>query len=465
MKNKGEKKMFRQNRRIGGGTPACIVPFNSCKSKSNLRNILVSAVILSGFGVSNIVKAESKFYDANDTYYASEYVAERTLKDFPKDDYLDYHDGEYAFTKNGKMTAKEKDVYSSKLKRIDGMYAYFNSCCGMNVNNWKKLSPTEKLNNLYDFLVNITEENKAKLNKMVFSDANQTNIQKYTSKVLDDFDEKVEGLSGETKEEEFLDKNLGKVKVVTTSYVDKDGKKFEKRELTYPNGSKSTELLESNQPLFDYYDVEKRTGNNGDYWVAYSHNYSVDGTDEGNSGIGSVVPDGYVVAVDRSKHLSNDEKGKFVIIPKDKSLLPDGVEVKDDGRGGYIVNAPETAYKKNGNLNLKPDSSLSTLISIDRSRGYDSTEANEFVRIDEMQVQNKKLDSYGRHRPLTGSNGIYYSYSTQKISDGAENESTNYEAVFGKTTEIRKNGQLDVKTMNCLGHLCDENQNVLDGEK
>ena len=58
--------MFRQNRRIGGGTSACIVPFNSCKHTSNLRNILVSAVILSLFFDSTIVFSapRSKFRSA-----------------------------------------------------------------------------------------------------------------------------------------------------------------------------------------------------------------------------------------------------------------------------------------------------------------------------------------------------------------------------------------------------------------
>ena len=46
--------MFRQNRRIGGGTSACIVPFNSCKHTSNLRKFLISAVILSLFFDSTI---------------------------------------------------------------------------------------------------------------------------------------------------------------------------------------------------------------------------------------------------------------------------------------------------------------------------------------------------------------------------------------------------------------------------
>ena len=48
--------MFRQNRRIGGGgIPACIVPFNSCKSKSNLRKFFISAVILSEFFIQKFV--------------------------------------------------------------------------------------------------------------------------------------------------------------------------------------------------------------------------------------------------------------------------------------------------------------------------------------------------------------------------------------------------------------------------
>ncbi len=51
MKNKGAEKMFRQNRRIWGGTPACIGFIGGCRFARTIGNTFTFAVILLKFFV------------------------------------------------------------------------------------------------------------------------------------------------------------------------------------------------------------------------------------------------------------------------------------------------------------------------------------------------------------------------------------------------------------------------------
>ena len=189
------------------------------------------------------------------------------------------------------------------------------------------------------------------------------------------------------------------------------------------------QLRESNQPFYDYTDVELYDGT---YYV-YSSGFSTNGNSgKGRSGRVASLPKGYTVAKDRSEHLLDEEKGKLIVIPEDKSLLPDGVEIIDDGRGGKIVKAPESAYKPNGNLNLKPDPTLEKTIEIRSYNTIDFDKIKSTTAIDEFATQEGNISTtYGRPRDLSDINDIYYSTS----SIDADNYKTLFQTEDGYITD------------------------------
>ncbi len=143
------------------------------------------------------------------------------------------------------------------------------------------------------------------------------------------------------------------------------------------SGEESVTFLESGASFPDYDNIF--TGDNRSYY------------DTSSPGMGSTrrpIPSGYKVAKDRS----NGKNGKFIIVPEDKSLLPDGAEVKSDGRGGWILTAPESAYKENGNLNLKEDPNLYKKTryynKIDIDVSYDRKAINEIVVDESIGIYN-----------------------------------------------------------------------------
>ena len=341
-------------------------------------------------GTSFTTKAEVKFTGL------PEYQVERAKKDqIFDDDYLDYEN------------KADKKV---KRQRIEEFYEFFHNNFNLEIDGWKKLSDEAKITKLLDFLTDLSAENKGKINKMSFS-ANFTKRQFYVEKYQDEFAEKVANLEGKV-EQKIFDNNIV---LKRTTYVDENGKKYTKDVYTNSEGNDRIELKENNQPFFDYesvhlmddgrYFVNSRGFSNGDKHTEFMA-LTTDSVP---------LPKGYTVAKDRSEHLSDEEKGKLIVIPEDKSLLPDGVEIIDDGRGGKIVKAPESAYKPNGNLNLKPDPTLEkTTYIVD----WKKAEKDYYsYKTDVLEYMTQEGDfwsdeqSYG-NTPLSGTNTIYLEEST-----------------------------------------------------
>ncbi len=346
--------------------------------------------LLCGIIISNNVNADVNFSGL------PEYQVEQAKKDqIFNDNYLD---------------TENKKEYREKEKRIEEFYDFFHKNFDLTIDNWKKLSNVEKITKLLDFLTNLSEENKEKLNNMNFL-ANYTDRRIYVEKYQDEFMENVANLEGKT-EEITIPNNGNETLLTRTTWIDENGKKYIKD--VYKHGdTQHVELRETNQPFFDYEDLYLSI--DGEYKVN-SKGFSISGsenTEESNSFHTFPLPEGYTVAKDRSDHLSDEEKGRLIVIPKDTSLLPDGVEIIDDGRGGKIVKAPESAYKPNGNLALKADPTLQKTVSI-----YDNktaTENNYVYRteiIEYMTQENNVYDSSKTYKQLSDFNTIFLEEST-----------------------------------------------------
>ena len=358
-------------------------------------------------GTSFTIKAEVKFTGL------PEYQVERAKKDqIFDDDYLDYEN------------KADKKV---KRQRIEEFYEFFHNNFNLEIDGWKKLSDEAKITKLLDFLTNLSAENKEKIKKADFL-TDDTTKSFYVEKYQDEFAEKVADLEGKTEEKTEITYDGKEVHFTRTTYVDENGKRYIKD--IYPTDTgEMIQLRESNQPFYDYTDVELYDGT---YYV-YSSGFSTNGNSgKGRSGRGASLPKGYTVARDRSEHLSDEEKGKLIVIPEDKSLLPDGVEIIDDGRGGKIVKAPESAYKPNGNLNLKPDPTLEKTIEIRSYNTIDFDKIKSTTAIDEFATQEGNISTtYGRPRDLSDINDIYYSTS----SIDADNYKTLFQTEDGYITD------------------------------
>ena len=305
---------------------------------------------------------------------------------------------------------ENKNDKKGKRNRIEEFYSYFHNTApfNLNISNWKKLSDSEKISALLKFLTEMSEENRKKLNETQFI-TDETKKDFYINKYQDEFSEKVNGLDGKTEETFVTDYTGKKIPLTRTVYEDENGKKYVK-EVYHYEGNDLIELKENNQPLYDYKDVKKIKGK----YVVFSSGFSTDGKQQSksSSSVGHQLPNGYTVARDRSEHLSDSEKGKLVVIPTNPDLLPEGVEIIDDGQGGKIIKAPESAYKSNGNLRLKPDATLQRTIMIGNSKGIESNYRYEDVRISEEMTKKKKKSIYGRDAFLSADNMLYKNYST-----------------------------------------------------
>ncbi|MBD5398578.1 hypothetical protein HDR60_03675 [bacterium] len=337
------------------------------------------------------------------------------------------------------LSNESKKILKQKDKRLDEYYEYFSTRLNFQINNWNKLSVFEKVNKLLDEFDKIQISLKEELKKANFGNETIKNIM--LEKVQDEFAEKVANL--DSKEEELtIYSSSGKPTSVTrTTYTDKDGKEYIK-DIIHRDDNDDIKLYESNIPFYDYESVQYYTFKDGikEYKVL-SHNFTTDGTSQDGSLISAPLPKGYIVAKDRSEHLSDKEKGKLIVIPEDKSLLPDGVQIIDDGKGGKIVKAPQSAYKKNGNLDLKPDKTLLKTTTIYDIRNYKDDKSSNKVSVYEYVTQKDNTDSYGENTRLSSGNRIYYKYAT---IDDKTKELHNYETVGGKVIDgivIDKNTQ------------------------
>lgn len=256
----------------------------------------------------------------------------------------------------------------------------------------------------------------------------------------------------ESKTEDLIIKDNGRdISVTKTTWVDENGKEYTK-EVFHGNDGDIINLKESNMPLYDYESIEVKKDKDGsEYYVAYSKDFSTDGQQdksEFKASKGVVIPNGYVVAKDRSE----GKNGKLIIVPEDNSLLPDGAEVKSDGRGGWILTAPESAYKENGNLNLKPDPTLEKTIEFyDDYREFNYDYVSSRTGVWEYQTQKNGNTYFGRSRPISDETFVYYKYAT--INDKTK-ELENYETLgdtqvgdiyVGDTPVIGFGGKIDEK--------------------
>ena len=372
--------------------------------------------LISAMGISSLVYAGNFYTDIRyaNTGHIPEYQIEHAKEDFIFDEgYTDY---------------KNLEDRREKRERIKNFYNFFAVNFGLSIPNWNKLSDIEKISELLNFLNNMSEINIEKLNNLKFlTDNNAADF--YIEKYQDEFFEKVAGLEEKT-EELFIEDHGKKIPLTRTTYTGSDGKKYTKDVYHY-NAGPIVELKENNQPLYDYNKIEKIEGS----YIIYSSKFSTDGTGEKRSVlVGNSLPKGYIVAKDRSEHLSDDEKGKLIVIPEDESLLPEGVKIIDDGRGGKIVKAPESAYKANGNLALKPDKTLQRTVEVQLPRRViEGTEFSEQISIMERATQEGNMNSYGRDRWISDANDLYYSYSTID----ANGKKSNWQTEGGKVTDLQ----------------------------
>ena len=365
--------------------------------------------LLCGIIISNNVNADVNFSGL------PEYQVEQAKKDqIFNDNYLD---------------TENKKEYREKEKRIEEFYDFFHKNFDLTIDNWKKLSDVEKITKLLDFLTNLSEKNKEKLNNMNFLTDEATKYF-YVEKYQDEFMENVANLEGKTEELKVTTDKGKEIPLTRTTWIDENGRKYTKDIYHYDSGD-LIELKENNQAFYDYYDI---TSYDGVYYV-FSRGFSTDGNPQKTgASIGASLPEGYTVAKDRSDHLSNEEKGRLIVIPKDTSLLPDGVEIIDDGRGGKIVKAQKSAYKPNGNLALKADPTLQRTISIRSSKTIEHNYFNSTTAIDEFMTQEGNISTtYGRDRSLSDMNDIYYTNSRIDI----DNNKTNFQTENGVWTDYQ----------------------------
>lgn len=369
-----------------------------------------------------------------------------------KEDYFTNSAGDYIYKGNRKIE-KEKVVSNAKLNRLENMYNFFvnlhleiKDFPKLEIPNWKKLEPIDKVKALKNWLLGLKAEYREMLNNMDFTSKGE-NIERFILKAEDDFREKVEGLPSTTKTSIIKRDNGPDIIVKTTTYTGKDGKEYIEQEYDYQSGNPPRRfLMENGMAYADYIKVSRDFKNLNTVW--YDKFSETGEKQEYSSSKGfTYLPKGYVVARDRSKHLSGNEKGKKLIVPLDTKLLPEGTILKQDKKGGYIVETSSSdAYKENGNLKLKPDLNLLRVTEISKRRYYEGSNANE--KVDVLQFMSAK-DDFGKYGPTLHSaeRFDYYSSSTVGLGANAKYKSTNFEQIGNEVTDININGTTNYHLM------------------
>ncbi len=332
---------------------------------------------------SDVVDIES--YAMTD--YSAAAIVDRSLKEpmFNDDNYF----------------SKKSSEYKENLSRLDELYYYLQALNNvvpdfpkLDILGWNKMKTLNKVKALKNWLNNLKLEYREILGSAVFN-TDKTRINFELNKVYDEFDEKVKDLKVEKKSKILKTLSGENVNVEQEIYNSKDGKVYKKTTYNLPGGKRV--FLEENNQIFDK-NHEIRYNSEGMPYLSYKHNPIK-------------IPEGYVVARDRSEHLK--DKGKHILVPLNDKLRPAGTSLVNDNRGGYVFKSSgKDDYNENGTLKLKPDINLTRVTEVlDNYRQFNTKQMQEINEVTYYNAASTDLDKLDLEGPkITG--GVTFGFES-----------------------------------------------------